>query len=461
MIAPRLGIAQGASKAGATWLAHVSNEMEHDLPPLKTLQIDALEFLVEQGAAPFEQLRREAAGASRTKPLASEGDFGPLGASEWSALTRHYLGAGLEPGHDIAALQSGYQSLLTMLESIRSATQSIEFLSFDCSKGSVAERFCEALIERAQDGVDVRVVLDALGGRALGDALISKMRDSRVELLFYRPNSSWKFWRKTRRNHLKMLIVDSRVGYTGSGDISTKLASNCNHAGGFRDTQLRITGPTLGQLKAAFVEKWASAGGRLPDPLDRVPVQSSHAREIPAAVIPTSTASGRSRAALMFQLLVRGSSQSLQVVTPFFVPGTSLLRELQQASKRGVDVCILVCGKHNDHWLPRWAGQSCYEALLESGVDVEETDLTLMRSKLVIVDERLTMFGSPNVTQRSRSLNEGIGVICHDRKLARQLLDEIDAERAHSRCIDPRSWNQRSLIMRLREAFASTFTPQL
>src|SRR6056297_699695 len=425
------------------------------------MQLDALEFLAEQGGAPIEHLRRGGTGTGRTMPISSEGTSGRLQSPEWSALTRHYLGAPPEPGHDIRRLRNGSEIFPAMLASIRAASCNIEFLSFIFSDGHVAERFSDALIERAKAGVQVRVLLDAVGGKALGNGLITRLKESGVELLVYHPISSWKFWRTTSRNHRKILVVDSRVAYIGGVGIADEWAGNGDRPGSFRDTQFRITGPTVGQLRAAFFDNWASAGGHLPDPLDPVPMQNMQGRDIKASVIPSSTASKYSRAALMFQLLVRVSSRSLQIVSPYFVPGFSLLQELQRAGKRGIDVQIMVSGKRSDHRLPLWAGRSCYARLLDSGVSIEEYDLTLLHNKLVIVDECVTMFGSPNMNRRSQSLDEELAVICHDRNLARKLLEDIEADRRHCRQIDAMRWKQRSVVLRVAETMASAFSPQI
>jgi cardiolipin synthase len=435
--------------------------MPDDDAARRLMQLDALEFLAEQGGAPIEQLRRDGTGTGRTVPISSEGTGVRLQSREWSALIRHNLGAQLEPGHDIRRLRNGTEIFPAMLASIRAATHNIEFLSFIFSDGSVAERFSDALIERAKAGVHVRVLLDAVGGKALGNGLITRLKESGVELLVYHPISSWKFWRTTSRNHRKILVVDSRVAYIGGVGVADEWAGNGDRPGSFRDTHFRMTGPTVGQLRAAFFDNWASAGGHLPDPLDRVPVQNMQDRGIKASVIPSSTASKFSRAALMFQLLIRGACRSLQIVTPYFVPGSSLLQELDRAAKRGVEVRIMVSGKRSDHLLPLWAGRSCYTRLLDSGVSIEEFDLTLLHNKLVIVDECVTMFGSPNMNRRSQSLDEELAVICHDRQLARKLLEDIEADRRQCRQIDAKRWKQRSMALRAAEALASTFSPQI
>lgn len=425
------------------------------------MHLDALEFLAEQGAAPIENLYRGATGCGRTEPVSIQQGAASLTSVEWSALTSHYLGAPLESGHDVARFQNGSEIFPAMLASIRMATHSIELLSFIFSDGEIADRFCEALIERARAGVRVRILLDALGSKAMSNQLIARMQDSEMELLIYHPISSWKFWRTTSRNHRKILVVDSRVAYTGGVGIADQWAGDGNHAGSVRDTQFRITGPGVGLLKGAFFSNWASAGGRLPDPLDPTPTTSAPQDGIKAAVVPSSTASKYSRAALMFQLLTRCAEHSLQIVTPYFVPGSPLLGELEHAAKRGVDVRIMVSGKHNDHWLPLFAGRACYQQLLDAGALIEEYDLTLMHSKLVIADEKMLMFGSPNINERSQSLDEELAVLCHDRKLAAQLLADVQADRAHCRKIEGSQWAQRPFMHRAAEALAGAFSAQI
>jgi len=121
----------------------------------------------------------------------------------------------------------------------------------------------------------------------------------------------------------------------------------------------------------------------------------------------------------------------------------------------------MVSGKYNDHQLSRWAGQRYFDEVLQAGVQVFEYDRTLLHTKVVIVDQELSCIGSPNMNQRSQSLDEEIAVLVHDHDLARELLGDFDEDLRHCRKIEPEAWSRRGLIQRLREKAASLLEAQL
>jgi len=383
-----------------------------------------------------------------------------LGTSEWSALFSHYLGAPMLPGHRIKRLLNGREIFPDMLAAIESATRSIEFISFIFWRGRVTERICDALIERAEAGVQVRVLLDSVGSRWFGNAALARLQKSAVEVRMFNPVPHWKFWRMSSRNHRKILVVDNRVAYTGGVGIADEWDGDADQPDRFRETHFRITGPAVALMKGAFFANWAAIGGRLPDPLEALPIHSERASGAPAAVVPSSSSEQWSKTALLLRLLVRGAAESLTIVTPYFVPGALLAEDIARAARRGVRTRIYVSGKRTDHLLPRFAGRRYYAALLDVGVEILEYDRTLMHTKLVIVDDRFVCFGSPNVNQRSQYQDEEIAVVCRDEPLIRTLHDDLAEDRKHCTRIDLKEWGNRSSLQRLLEWLASGFEAQ-
>lgn len=419
-----------------------------------------MESLILQGAAPISALRRAACGEGWVA-VPNRHRISSLSTVDWCTLLRAILGASLESGHTIERLCNGDDIFPTMLASIRSANKSIEFLSFIFTEGRIARRFCDALIERADAGVRVRVLLDAVGAKALGNQLIEQLRSSPVDLKVFHPVSSWKIWRAPSRNHRKILVVDDRVAYTGGVGVADEWLGRGDQPGCHRDTHFRLTGPIVGQIKAAFMANRASSGGHLPDPLAVLQQHGKGRGGCPAAIVDAPAASKFSRIATLFQLMVRGAQQSVDIVTPYFVPGDALVKELIQAADRGVDINIMVSGRETDHHLPLYAGRQAYQPLLDAGIGIEEFDATLLHTKLFIVDRHLVVFGSPNVNQRSQSLDEELAVVACDRALARQLLDDREADRRDCRRIDRERWRRRSWRMRLVEHAARLFRSQI
>ena len=428
----------------------------------RVLHIDALESFSEQGLAPTALLDQEAVGGGRTASRYSNKSSAIFSSDAWASAARFYLGSVFEHGNDIRRLLNGDEIFVAMLASIRSATRSIEFLSFIFQDDAISEQFCDALIDRANAGVQVRVVMDAFGGKAALNSLISKMQENNIRVVIFHPVSSWKFWRTSSRNHRKILVVDNRVAYTGGVGVSNSWRGKGDGPDNFRDTHFRITGPAVGRLKAAFFTNWASAGGKLPDPTEEIPLSTPRrgGNEL-AAVLPSSSGSRYSTVSLMFQLLVRCATNSLYISTPYFVPGDVLVRELINASRRGVQIEIMLSGKHCDHRSSLWAGRNSYKELLAAGISIYEYDRTLLHTKAYIVDRRLVVFGSPNMNQRSQSMDEEIAMLALSSRLAEKMLEDMEQDRMFCREINQEKWSRRAIHKRLIEKTAAMFSSQL
>jgi len=347
-----------------------------------------------------------------------------------------------------------------MLDAIRAARRSIEFLFFIYWGGEIGEQFCDALIERAKAGVRVLVIFDGFGSKPMPRELRERFRASPVQTRTFHPLPHWKFWNSAARTHRKILTVDGIRAYTGGVGIAQEWTGDADGPRHYRDTQFEIQGPAVADFRAEFFQTWAATGGRTPDQLD-CPDQLHIPAGVPAAVIASTGAQRWAEIALMFQCLVRAAQASLLIVTPYFVPGPVLLDELLATAERGVAIRIMTSGAQNDHKLALRAGQRLYVELLEAGVELFEYDRTLLHSKAVVVDRRFCCIGSPNMNQRSQSLDDEIAMIAADPELASELLADFEADLEHCRTIRARQWRHRGFGQRLGERLASMLEAQL
>jgi cardiolipin synthase len=351
-----------------------------------------------------------------------------------------------------------------MLDAIQAATRSIEFLFFVYWYGDIPDRFCDALIRRAREGVRVRVLFDGVGSKPMSTELQRRFEESPVEINVFHPIPHWKFWGTASRTHRKILVIDGERAFTGGVGIADEWGGNAQDPEHFRETQFEFTGPAVAGLRAAFHGNWANAGGRLPDRLDIPLIDESQntAREgVFAGVLASRGAEECTEVALLFQLLAQQAQRTLDIVTPYFVPGEAFADDLALAAERGVRVRVMTCGEHTDHRLSRWAGHRYFERLLKAGVQILEYDRTLLHTKAVIVDQQLCCVGSPNMNQRSLSLDDEVAVVAFDPMLAGELLHDFESDRTDCRSIALDEWTGRGAWPRLREFFASFLEAQL
>ena len=369
------------------------------------------------------------------------------------------LGIPFVNGNRVQVLQNGDAIFPAMLAAIRGAGQRIDFLTFIYWQGDIASEFAEALSEKAQQGVRVRVLLDAYGARRIGKALQDRMAHSGVELRWFRPLGTWRIWRSDKRTHRKILVVDGRVGFTGGVGIADQWTGDARNPKEWRDTHMSLEGPAIRGLSAAFLDNWNAAG----DWDWHEPASLAEALDggVPVQVVRASSTVGWSDTATLLRSLVSVARERLLLVTPYFVPDGLLETLLAEAVDRGVDVRLMLPGPHCDQQVSRFAGHTSIAPLLRAGVKIWLYQKTNLHAKLVMVDGTLSCIGSANLNHRSMGKDEECCAVVLSHEITRQLENRFIEDCAESETLELDRWEKRSAWVRLRERAARLFVEQL
>lgn len=230
----------------------------------------------------------------------------------------------------------------------------------------------DALSERARAGVQVRILLDAVGsGARLSRDDVSAMRDAVCAVEFFHPLRPWMLDAINHRTHRGLLVVDGRVGFTGGAGVADVWLGNAEKLGHWRDTQVEVAGPAVAQLQSAFQENWAAARGELLSG-DRFFPRLEPAGNSVAQVILSSPDSPSSPTKLLYAVSISSAMRRLWISNSYFLPDAEATALLVSAARRGVDVHILIPGKVNDVPLTRAGGRSSLGELLAGGVKISE-----------------------------------------------------------------------------------------
>lgn len=370
------------------------------------------------------------------------------------------LGIPFVGGNRIDVLRNGVEAFPAMLEAIAAAQHSVEFATFVYWRGEIAQRFANALAERARQGVRVLVLLDAVGCAPMQRDLIATMREGGVHVEFFRPIVRWKFWRITHRTHRKILVCDGEVGFTGGFGIAEEWEGDARNAGEWRDTHFRLRGPAVHGLQAAFCGNWLETGGTVGEAIDRIrPLEPQGAVDVLAL---RATASPRwSDAATLMRVLVAGARRRLRIATAYFVPDPRAVELLSAAPGRGVDVDVLIPGPHADQRLSELAGGDEYGPLLEAGVRLHAFQPSMMHAKVITVDERFACVGSANFNQRSMCQDDEICLVIDDADVTATLDAHFEHDLERTRRIELGEWKRRGVLRRTKEALANLIEPQV
>jgi cardiolipin synthase len=390
------------------------------------------------------------------------GDALDVGSDEFLRATEAITMAPLAHGYTIELFINGDEIFPAMLETMAGAQHTLNFLSYLYWSGEIGTRIATALCERAQAGVAVNVLLDAVGSAKMDRELIDRMDEAGVTFAYFRPPKPYAIRRVNNRTHRKLLVVDGAVGMTGGVGIADQWTGNAQDPDHWRDTHVRVRGPVVRGLQGAFAENWLEAtgdvlvGGRYLPALE--PVDGDGA----AMQVVRSTAEvGDTNVEALFFLAIACARATLHLTSAYFAPRPAFVEALTDAAQRGVDVRVLVPGEHIDKGFVRMAGRSVYEQLMAGGVRIYEFCPTMIHAKTLVIDGAWASVGSVNFDNRSFQLQDEVTLCVRSRDFAGRLEAQFERDLARSEEIDLERWSDRSWPARASEALTKVARREL
>jgi cardiolipin synthase A/B len=388
----------------------------------------------------------------QTVEVRSTISFEEPGAGEYLAAL---VGADLVTGNTYEVLDNGDQVFPAMLQAVGDAHQRISFETYVWDKGTVAERFTDALEKAARRGVKVNVIVDALGGGRMETSHVKRLQNAGCHVVTFNPSSWYTLEEVNYRTHRKILVVDGAVAFTGGVGVADQWQGNGEDAQHWRDTQVRIRGSIVRLLEAAFYENLIGNGAAVTPELS-APIAASGADDQSMAVR-SSPSGGASDLKRLYLLALAMARRSVAITSPYFVTDESTMWALQDARKRGVAIKILVESDITDSKAVKYASRAAYDDLLQIGIEIHEYTPTMMHTKTMVVDGVLSIFGSANFDNRSLELNDELNVAVLSRGLAARFLQDFENDLRRSRQLTPDAWRERPLMERAHEYFWSYF----
>lgn len=375
--------------------------------------------------------------------------------------TMHALtGAPMSEGNQVTLLKNGVQIFPAMLAAIRAAKKTINLEFYIYWDGEIGRKFAEALAERARAGVEVKVILDAVGSAQMSGSLIDFLLRNRVDVEWYHPLRWYTISRVNHRTHRKLLVVDGRIGFSGGVGIADDWLGDADAKGHWRDTVVRVEGPVVTQMQFAFMDNWVKSRGELLTGLDYFPSNAPAGPHL-TQVLKSSPAEGSSTVKLLYIISIVSAVKSIYISNAYFVPDKDTIRALEGAVRRGVDVRVIVPGEFIDVPIVRQASRWHYEQLLRRGIRIFEYLPTMMHAKTMVVDGVWSTVGSSNFDDRSFRLNDEVNVNIYDDGIAAQMETMFHEDLARCEEVTLRKWFRRGLLDRAKEKFAEVFRPQL
>jgi cardiolipin synthase len=323
-------------------------------------------------------------------------------------------GAPLVHGNAVRLLKDARENYPAWLDAIRTAAASVHFEMYMAHADEVGERFVDALVAKARQGVAVRIVYDWLG--ALGvrrRRLWRRLREGGVEVRCFNPPRFIEPLGWIARDHRKSLIVDGRLAFV-TGLCVGKMWEGWPERGlpGWRDTGVEIRGPAVADVARAFSETWAACGSPLPE--EEGPKAGTPPDEGQVALRVVATTSGTSGLYRVDPLMAALARRTLWLTDAYYAGTPAYVQALRGAAQDGVDVRLLVPGRGSDLGMMQAISRAGYRPLLDGGVRVFEWNGPMLHAKTAVADARWARVGSSNLNLASWIGNWELDVVVED-----------------------------------------------
>lgn len=356
---------------------------------------------------------------------------------------------------------SGDETYAALVAAIGAAKHHVHCEYYIFRDDDVGQRVLAALMERAKAGVEVRLLVDALGS-SLSSGTRARLLQAGVKFWRFNPAFAGRLRRRVVnfRTHRKIVVVDGLVGFTGGLNVTDDHSERVRGPKAWRDTHLRLEGEIVHGLQRTFLENWIFASNERAN-LERLPEFFPPCSKGPhLAQVIASGPDTPNRAIWAYYAAAIGlARKSVWLTTPYFVPDETLLAALSLAASRGVDV-HLVLPKVTDARMVDLAGASFHDTLLKAGVRIHLFGPPMLHAKTAVIDGELGIVGTANFDDRSMRLNFEVMVACYGGPIVEQLRALFERDREGSK-LKLRLEDRKSLRVRLLQSAARLFAPQL
>jgi len=363
------------------------------------------------------------------------------------------------PGNAVQILENG-DFFPAFLADVAKARGSIHLETYVWWKGEICDRVGMALAEKARQGVEVRITLDALGSHRSDRKLIAAMKKAGVKISLYRPPRLSEIGLYNNRTHRKVAVFDGRVAYVFGHGIAEEWTGHAEDKDHWRDTGVRLEGPIVNSVQAVFAQNWIDETSRVLVGERYFPPQPM-VGTVRAHMVWSSPRGGVSEMELIDKLAIACARRDLIIENPYFIPDMELVNLLANAVKRGVRVRLMIPGAITDSPIVRHAGHKHFQTLMEKGVEIYEFEPTLSHQKIMIIDGTWSLVGSTNFDDRSLDINDEASVGLIDPGIAARLTAAFENDLRRCKRLDARTWSRRGAWHWLEDQVSYLLNEQL
>lgn len=371
-----------------------------------------------------------------------------------SPLTRH---------NTIKLLLNGEEKFPEMIQAMQEAKHHIHMEYYIFEQDEIGTTLIELLIQKAKEGVEVRVMYDDFGSPSIKKKIEKRMEEAGVEIHpFHKVHFYLLANRINYRNHRKIVVIDGQTGFVGGINVSDKYINNKKDKLYWRDTHIRIDGPGVYYLQYLFFADWNFCCKKTLLKPENIYFGEKTVAKGDTLVQIVGSGPDSMQPLVLFSILqaIYLAKEEILIVTPYLIPGDNIIDALRIAASSGLSVKLLVPGV-SDSRLVNAASKANYNDLLQAGVEIYLYQKGFVHSKTLVMDGKLSMVGTANMDYRSFELNFEVNAIIYDKPFAKQMRDVFFDDLKHAIKLDAEEWYKRPIYAKLSERVARLFSPCL
>lgn len=362
--------------------------------------------------------------------------------------------------NQVTILINGEQTFNEMFTAIESAKHHIHIEFYIIEEGKVGNRLKDLLINKARNGVEVRVLFDDVGSWGLSNSYIKQLKDAGVEVYAFLPVRFPRFAQRLNyRNHRKIVVVDGKIGFIGGLNIADRYQYGKAELGIWRDTHLKIIGDAVSSLQLVFVNDWHFASDKWLSDNQYFPKMKIKERCM-VQITTSGPDSDWNSIMQAYFYLISTAKKYIYISTPYFIPNESILTAIKTASLAGVDVRIILPSK-SDSKLTYYGSLSYIPELLEAKVSVYSYVKGFTHSKVLVVDDIVSSVGTANIDLRSFDQNFEANALIYDSSIAKQLKEIFIEDLKNCEKIILEEYMSRPFVNHFAQGIARIFSPLL
>lgn len=365
--------------------------------------------------------------------------------------------------NDVDIFTDGNEKFEALLEDLRRAEHFIHMQYYIIKNDVLFQRICQVLEEKAAQGVEVRILFDAMGSRLVRKSLWRKLNAKGIQTAVFFPAILGRFQlRINYRNHRKIVVIDNKVGYVGGFNIGKEYIDLDEKFGHWRDTHLRIHGYAVLGLQLRFLLDWNYASGEklLDNPAMLQGVEPGTRDQCEIQIISSGPDNTAQQIRDNYLRMIGKAKKRIYIQTPYFIPDESLLNALLIAVRSGIEVNLMVPCKP-DHPFVYWATYSYVGDLVMAGANCYTYDNGFLHSKGICVDGEVFCYGTANMDIRSFALNFEVNAVVYDEGKAREMEELFRKDLEVCTRITRDDYARRRLLLRVREQVYRLLSPLL